>query len=268
MSTPEFTDSPETKRKIYAAYRDYFDKAERKRRWNVLEDVPWDKVNPNTDPVVADVIQTFCMVELYLPDYLSKQLPAVRNNKGRAWMLANWGYEESKHSMVLEEWLIRSGHRTQKQIEDISDGVFDREWNLKYGNSRAAVIYTMFQELATQLHYRNLRKIVNGTDPALDKVLELVSTDEAAHAQFFRRLTAIYLEDDREATLEQFRTVVRTFGMPADDLLADGRQRIDNIKSLKIFDERVFFEEVYEPVMHRLGLTKADLKPKKIFRAA
>src|SRR3954471_16962347 len=122
MSTPEPPDAPETRRKIYAAYRAYFDLAERKRRWNVRDDIPWDQCNPGVDAAVADVVQTFCMVELYLPDYVAKQLPPVRANRGRAWMLANWGYEESKHSMVLEDWLVRSGHRTERQVEEIAAG--------------------------------------------------------------------------------------------------------------------------------------------------
>ena len=74
--------SPEDSRiqaKIWQLYRDYFDVAERKRRWNLRTDIPWDQCNPGLDPAVADVIETFCMVELFLPDYLSKQLPQVRH---------------------------------------------------------------------------------------------------------------------------------------------------------------------------------------------
>jgi acyl-[acyl-carrier-protein] desaturase len=265
FDTPE---SPEIRARVYRAYRDYFDVAEKKRRWNVRQDIPWDQCNPAIDPAIADVVQTFCMVELYLPDYLSKQLPQVRDNRGRAWMLANWGYEESKHSMVLEDWLVRSGHRTEKQVEEIADGVFDREWNLKYNSARASVIYTMMQELATHLNYRNLRKVAGGKCPALDRVLELVGIDEAAHAQFFRKLVSIYLEEDREATLSEFRMVANTFTMPADSLLADGRRRIAEIKALKIFDEQVFLTEVFQPLLRRLGLTRADLRQKKVVAAA
>jgi acyl-[acyl-carrier-protein] desaturase len=264
MTETEPVENPETRAKIYQAYRDYFDLAERKRRWNVRTDIPWDQCNPGIDPAVADVVQTFCMVELYLPDYLSKQLPQVRNNRGRAWMLANWGYEESKHSMALEDWLVRSGHRTEHQMAEIADGVFDREWELKYHSSRASVIYTMMQELATQLNYRNLRRVAGGKCPALDRVLDLVGTDEAAHSQFFRKLVAIYLEDDREATLEAFRVVANTFTMPADSLLADGRRRVAAVKSLGIFDEQVYYNEVYLPILKRLGLTRADLRQRKV----
>ena len=68
------------------------------------------------NPALADVVETFCAVELYLPDYLSKLIPQVRVNRGRAWMLANWGYEECKHSMVLEDWLLRSHQRTTSRL--------------------------------------------------------------------------------------------------------------------------------------------------------
>ena len=170
--------------------------------------------------------------------------------------------------MVLEDWLVRSGHRTESQMQEIADGVLEREWNVLYGTPREAVIYTMFQELATKLHYRNLRLVAGGRDPALDRVLELVSIDEAAHAQFFRSLVSIYLEDDREATLEAFRHVVDTFRMPANELLADGHRRAAAVRDLKIFDEQVFFKDVYQPLMHRLGLSRADIRPKRVFAAA
>ena len=77
--TPE---DPRTRAKIWQVYRDCFDVAEKKRRWNVRDDIPWDQCNPALDPVVADVVQTFCMVELFLPDYLSKQLPAGAGEQG------------------------------------------------------------------------------------------------------------------------------------------------------------------------------------------
>ena len=110
--------------------------------------------------------------------------------------------------------------------------------------------------------------MAGGRCPALDRVLELVGTDEAAHAHFFRTLVAIYLEDDRDATLGAFRHVVNTFRMPADGMLADGRQRAEAVRSLGIFDERVFLSEVYQPLMRRLGLSRTDLRPKKVIAAA
>src|SRR5262249_39365848 len=154
-----------------------------------------------------------------------------------AWMLANWGYEECKHSMALGDWLLRSGQRSEEQMADLEGDLFRQEWELPYDNARGMVCYTMLQEIATWLHYRNLQKIMGEKgDPALYKVLALISMDERAHYDFFRRLVQLYLEDDRPGTLEQLRRVINTFAMPAVHLLVDGRRRAEAVKSLRIFD--------------------------------
>lgn len=253
-------------KKIFGMYRDYFDMAEKNRRWSIREDVPWGQCNPSLNPLVADIVETFCTVELFLPDYVSKLIPQVRENRGRAWFLANWGYEESKHSLVLGDWLLRSGHRSDEQMADLEARLFrEAVWDPPYGTGLGMLCYTMMQEHATFLHYRNLRRVVvdQGGDPALEKVLMLVGVDERAHFDFFKRLMKIYLEYDREATLEQVRTVVNTFKMPMYNLLSDGPQRAAQILELKIFDEEIFYYEIYRPYLDALGITKADLKPKR-----
>ena len=253
-------ESPEVLHKIYLLFRDYFDLAERKRRWNIQKDIPWDRCNRQLNPAIADVIETFTAVELYLPDYLAKLIPQVRANRGRAWMLANWGYEECKHSMVFGDWLLRSGHRTDEQLADLEGEVFSHDWNLPYDNARGMVCYTMFQEMATWLHYYNLRKIVGKEDPALYQCLTLVGMDECAHYDFFRKLVGIYLEDDREGTLEQLRGVANTFQMPAVHMLADSKLRENEVKNLRLFDEDIYIYQVLEPTLAKLNLTRKDIR--------
>ncbi len=34
--------------RLYREYMEFFEKAERERRWNVFDDIPWDKINPET----------------------------------------------------------------------------------------------------------------------------------------------------------------------------------------------------------------------------
>src|SRR5215510_15083384 len=102
MTVPYRPETPEVMREIYQLFRDYFDMAERKRRWSMKEDIPWEQCSRSLSPALADIVETFCVVELFLPDYLAKTIPGVRDIRGRAWFFANWGYEESKHSMVLE----------------------------------------------------------------------------------------------------------------------------------------------------------------------
>jgi acyl-[acyl-carrier-protein] desaturase len=120
----------------------------------------------------------------------------------------------------------------------------------------------MVQELATALHYRNLLKLVDdaGGDPALETLLKLIAVDECAHADFFRKLVALYLKYDREGTLEQLRWVMNSFEMPAIHMLIDGRSRIQTVRELGIFDDRTFYYDVFEPIIKKLGLTRADLR--------
>src|SRR5258708_4750458 len=98
--------------RFFEHYLEYFKLAEDRRRWNLWKDVPWDKCNPNASPLIADVVEAFSAVEMFLPDYTAKILQLIRKSRGRAWFQANWGYEESKHSLTLAEWLVRSRQRS------------------------------------------------------------------------------------------------------------------------------------------------------------
>jgi acyl-[acyl-carrier-protein] desaturase len=264
MDLPLTPEPPELLAALYRQFRDYFDLAERKRRWSIRDDIPWEECNRSLNPALADVVETFCVVELYLPDYLSKLIPQVRANRGRAWMLANWGYEECKHSMVLEDWLLRSHQRTHEQVADMHGEVFAHEWHLPYDSACGMLCYTAFQELATRIHYTRLIEAVKleGGCPALEKGLQLIAIDEAAHADFFRRLLEIYLQYDRAGTLEQMRRVANTFNMPAVHMLADSARRMEDVRRLRIFDEEIYFQQVYTPVLEKLGVTRKEMRRK------
>lgn len=259
-------DGPELNKNIWALYREFFNKAERRRRWNIETDIPWDQCNPATAPEIADVVETFCAVELFLPDYVGKALPLVRGIRGRAWFLANWGYEESKHSLVLQEWLVRSGHRTWHQIEEASNWAVFNEWNLPQTDIRGMSCYTMAQELATWLHYRNLRNIIGDTDPALNKILSLVSIDERAHFDFYVKVMKLHLADDRPGTLRQLKDVLNGFAMPATHLMADSIQRQKRVRELNIFNDDLFYSEVLKPIMDALEIDKSELRNRSLVK--
>jgi acyl-[acyl-carrier-protein] desaturase len=255
-------DGTELESAMWRLYRDFFDMAERKRRWSIRDDIPWVEVNSRLRPEVADVVESFTAVELYLPDYTSKILPVVRSSRGRAWFYANWGYEESKHSLALGDWLLRSGQRTDEQMADLEGKVFAGEWNLPHDSALGMLVYAMVQELATGLNYRNLRRRVMecGGDPALKKLLMYVSVDEQAHYGFFRDCVRLYLKYDTAATLEQMRRVMNNFAMPAINDFADGLQRVARIKALDIFNEDIYYREVYLPVLASLGVSRKEMR--------
>ncbi len=254
---------PDLEARLWLLYRDYFDLAEKKRRWRIREDIPWDSCNPRLDPAIADVVETFCAVELYLPDYVGKVLPLVRHSKGRTWFYANWGYEESKHSLALADWLLRSRQRTDEYMADLDKRVFSRQWNLPENSPLGMLAYAMVQEHATFVNYNNLRKCVQarGGDPALEAVLGFVTIDEAAHYGIFKQFFALFLEQDRQSALTALRPVLNQFQMPAiNDLLDDSSRRIARVRELAIFNEEIFFRDVYHYVLNALGLTKADMR--------
>jgi hypothetical protein len=58
----------------YRICLDFLETAENKRRWNIFNDIPWDKLDASkaTDEVVQRV-EIFCAEEMYVPDYSSKR---------------------------------------------------------------------------------------------------------------------------------------------------------------------------------------------------
>ncbi len=252
----------ELEAKFWRLYRDFLARAERKRRWSLCDDIPWDQCSKGRHPAVADLIESFTAVELYLPDYTSKILPVVRSSRGHAWFYANWGYEESKHSLALGDWLLLSGHRTEEQMADLEGMVFQREWNLPHDSRLGMLVYAMTQELATFLSYRNMRRRVEGPngDPALTRVLNFLAVDEAAHYDFFRRCVALHLEHDRDATLAQMRRVMNDFAMPAIGDLADSRKRLAAIYEMQIMSEDIYYREVYLPILASLGVSRGEMR--------
>jgi acyl-[acyl-carrier-protein] desaturase len=247
--------------RFHDLYLEYFHKAEAHRRWNLLEDVPWAEVNTNPDRDVAQVVQAFMAVEMYLPDYTAKILKLVRSSRGRAWFQANWGYEESKHSLALEMWMTRSGVCSEQQLREFQNDLLDHEWELPYGTPLEMVLYTTLQEFATSVNYRGLRRVAAGTpDKALDTVLTLLARDEVGHFEFFKNAAKLFLERDRDAVLEALNRVIQTFQMPARALIPDfaGSDRL--IRQLGIFDDRIFLRDVVRPVLKALGVEPGELR--------
>ena len=255
-------DDPILEPAMWRLYRTFFAQAERRRRWSIDKDIPWDQCNKNLNPAIADVVESFCAVELYLPDYLVHAMPWSRPSRARTWFYANWGYEESKHSLALNDWLVRSGLRSEERMADLEGKIFQHPWQMPHDNIVGMLAYAMVQERATALNYRNLRRRTqeHGGDPALEQLLMFLSVDEQTHHSFFRDAVKLYLALDRDSTLEQIRRVMNNFAMPVIYGLADGRQRAARIKELEIFDDRQYLYEVYTPILADLGVQRSEMR--------
>ncbi len=248
--------------RFFEHYLQYFKLAEDRRRWNLWKDIPWEKANRDMSPLVGDVVEAFSAVEMFLPDYTAKILQLIRKSRGRAWFQANWGYEESKHSLTLAEWLVRSGKRSEEGMRAYENALLDNaEWELPFDHPRQMIIYTMIQELATWLNYWNLKaRVEQEGDEALSRALHLISADEKTHYNFFRKGVKIFMDFEPAETLGDLKYVFENFQMPAHSLIPGWSERAKQIHEAKIYGPREYLTKVYLPILDDLGLTREELK--------
>jgi acyl-[acyl-carrier-protein] desaturase len=246
--------------RFYRHYLSFFETAERTRRWNVFNDIPWDKVESGPrNERLAVCAETFCGVESYLPDYLGSHVELVRETCGRAWFAANWGYEESKHALVLREYLIRSGQRTSAQMFDFEERLLAQRWEKPFETDRQMTIYGALQEMTTFVIYKKQEKLAaSENDEALATVYRFIARDEMAHTRFYEDMIRYHLEDDREGTLADLAHVFKHFRMPAENLVPDYAARVEVMRTAGI-DRGVFFNQVWAPMLKTLHLTRHDL---------
>jgi len=253
--------TPSLDERLYKEYMDFFVKSERERRWHVIDDIPWDKLNKDISEEAALCAETFLRVEMFLPDYIAGGLNAVRPYFGSLWFQANWGYEESKHSLVLMEYLMRSGKRTPEQIFDLQQKTFAQKWLAPFKTARQMTIYGALQEMATFFIYCRQREVAKEKekDLCLWQIYDLIGRDEIAHTRFYQSVVKVLLDEDREGTLTDLAIVARDFRMPAEDLIEDYEQRIAVMRETGAIDRNMFLQKVYFPVLKFLGVSRVEM---------
>jgi acyl-[acyl-carrier-protein] desaturase len=246
--------------RLYKMYATFFDKAEKDRRWNPYADIPWDRINPDVTDNLALCAETFLCVEAFLPDYIAGGLNVVRPSFGQLWFSANWGYEESKHSTALLEWLLRSKKRTEEQMFDLLHTLHERRWTLPFDTSRQMTIYGSFQEQATFVIYCRQEQVAQEQGcEALRAVYRLAARDEVAHARFYMDVVKVLLEEDREGTLADIAHVAKHFEMPGVHVVPGYDARVAVMRDESNVDRDVFLQKVFFPTLKLLGVTRQDL---------
>jgi acyl-[acyl-carrier-protein] desaturase len=246
--------------RLYKMYATFFDKAEKDRRWNPYADVPWDKVNPDVSDNLALCAETFLCVEAFLPDYIAGGLNVVRPSFGQLWFSANWGYEESKHSTALLEWLLRSKKRSEEQVFDLLHTLHEKRWTLPFETARQMTIYGALQEQATFVIYCRQEQVAQEQGcEALRTVYRLAARDEVAHARFYMDVVKVLLEEDRDGTLADLAFVAKRFEMPDVHVVPSYEARVAVMRDESNVDRDVFLQKVFFPTLKLLGLSRQDL---------
>jgi len=158
--------SPALNEKFYREYMTFFEQAERTRRWNPFTDVDWDALSAAPrDDALALSAETFCGVEMYLPDYIDGHLDLFRDNWARAWFAAAWGYEESKHALTLWRYLVKGGYRTDAQMHELAGRLLAKKWRPPFTTGRTMTVYGAVQEMTTAM----VNKMLHGPISQLRK---------------------------------------------------------------------------------------------------
>ncbi len=249
-----------TRDNMYSTYLEFFEIAERKRRWNIFSDIPWDQLDRSLNSErKATRIETYCAEEFYLPDYSLGGIELSRSIFGAAWFQACWSYEESKHGLVFREYLTRSGMRSEAQFAQFEQTVFASKWKLPFTTRRQMACYGALQEAATYLAYKAQKdRAIREGDKVLEAIFAFVSRDEAAHAGFYRAMARIELEADRPGTIADLALVVAHFQMPGVGLIPNYTERLRD--SNAGISARHFVEHALFPTLKMLGTTRAELK--------
>ncbi len=257
---------------VYRAYHEFFDAAERKRRWHPFRDLPWEKMDrsKNTEQD-AVCIETFCGVELYVPDYTRNGFALTRDSFGHGWFQANWGYEESKHSLAFREYLIQSELRTQEQYDAFEDKIFSVVWALPFPTRRQMNCYGALQESATYLIYQAQKeKAKRNGNELLEQVYFFISRDEAAHMGFYRKILQLEMAEDHDGTIDDLAHVVSHFAMPGVEVIPEYHDRLA-VEGVGITSDQFLLHGIF-PLLKSLGTTRSELvrsvRKQRLARAA
>lgn len=245
-------------------YRWYTARSQATRNWNPDKSFDWRKMRHDFSEPLIQVIQGFFAVEQYAPDFTEKILHMVRRSHGRSHFQLRWGSEEEKHADTWENAVLFSRQRSPAFIEEYKHNLRLKEWHEPWDSALHSLVYTVFQERATQLNYLNLAKIARGksdkphhqqdADPILAKVATTIAIDEAAHYNFFLEGVRLFLYYYPRQTLEAIKDVLNHFTMPAYDLVPDWDKFNEAVYKAGIYGPRQYARDVVQVVFKNLGI--------------
>lgn len=252
-------------RALLGLYRWYTARSQQTRNWNPDLSFDWRKMRSDFSDQLVQVLQGFFAVEYYAPDYVNEVLQLVRRSHGRSHFQMRWGSEEEKHADTWENSLLLGRLRSPEFLAQYKYDLRSVEHRSLWADKPLhSLIYTVFQERATQLNYLNLLTIARGkstkpehagdADPVLAKVAQTIAVDEAAHYNFFLEGVRLHLYYYPRRTLEALREVLEHFTMPAAELVPDWDAFNEAVYRAGIYGPRQYARDVVQIVFRNLGI--------------
>jgi acyl-[acyl-carrier-protein] desaturase len=251
-------------RACHGLYRWYLDRSQAKRNWSPDRSFGWRSLGQKHSPELLAIVEGFYAVEQYAPDYTAELTRLVRGGYGRAQFQMRWGAEEEKHADLWRNVLLFSGGRTPRQVEEYTGELRASAWQAPWDTPLHMLLYTVFQERATQRIYLGLAAIARGEgrdprfagdrDPVLAEVAETIAVDEAAHFGFYLGLARLHLYYFPEETLRALVDVLRHFVMPAAAIVPNYDAFVRELYAADLFGPRKYGRDVAKPALAALGI--------------
>src|SRR5215212_2778034 len=258
-------------REMLQVFIEYFARSMRTRRWSPWHDLPVDEIRELGPRLSEDTIYG---IEEYIGDFIRDGLESFAVTRHRRNLHLQWGAEEFRHGVALEQVLIHSGARTEAQIDDYGEQIIANPWShANHGGVDGilgASVYAMVQERATYINYEQLRLRVRaeygltarttpeeaqrGRQLGAAEALRLIALDEIAHHGIFLKIGQLYLRYFPEETIEKLQAVNAAFHMPALRLIPNRRAFLGAVRRTRVFDGAKYRQLVFEPVIRALGL--------------
>jgi acyl-[acyl-carrier-protein] desaturase len=161
---------------------------------------------------VASALFVNVLTEDNLPYYFASIDKLFGRDGAWGYWTRRWTAEEGRHSIVLRDYLIMSGHLDPVTLErarmaQLTGGVSPQPTTIA-----DALAYVALQELATRIAHHNTGKAL--PDREGYEVMKRVAADENLHHLFYRDLVSAVLDIDPSGMTEAIERQVLNFEMP------------------------------------------------------
>ncbi|MCG3153000.1 MAG: hypothetical protein GEEBNDBF_02307 [bacterium] len=248
-------------------YRSYTVRRARRNSWHPLLSFDWHNID-KLDEAELQIVEGFYAVESFVPDYGAKLTALTRTMYGRSHFHMIWAAEEVQHSEAWRNVLKFNNYRTDAELDRLNADLMDREWQLPYDTPIGMILYTVIQERATDVIYREFfhKLAERREDPnyaqrsVVTKVARQIAADETRHYAFFLQGAFAYLFFALEETTATLAEVLKTFRMPATDTIWFYEDFIKQLYGLDVFGRRKYKEEVIDVVFRALTIPVEDFR--------
>jgi acyl-[acyl-carrier-protein] desaturase len=208
--------------------------------------LPWEETQSRLPAPVRTAVALNLLTEDNLPGYHG-ELARIYGDREpwRTW-LDRWTAEEGRHAIVLRDYLVVTRAVDPVALERDRMATVSGGFRAPDKDMLHAIAYVSFQELATRVSHRGTGRLSG--DPALDRLLARVATDENLHMVLYRDLVQAALETDPAAMLRAIVDEVAGFAMPGTGIPGFSR-RAAIVARAGIYDLRVHRDDVVQPLL-------------------